>query len=274
MGMLGSVVSIVRCRNHPAPLNLSFDGKLYDSPAAWEHAFSDRVSFEDLSPTNLFRAEAEAAAQTALAKYPTRDKSAGRGLLDLTPFYNVALAEAWTREADLNLKALPTGLQTLGGTLFDVRGVVQLAAKGLRDPKFSAQVKAIPVKQKCKRLHFLHATVLGTAADEGIQAGSYVIRFSGNRTRLEIPVIYGKDIRNLDGSPGESGSDPSPAWTSAKTREPGSEKSEGPGDQKTASLRLYKFTWENIAPDIAIETIDLVSSLGNPAPLVIAITAE
>ena len=274
MGMLGSVVPIVRCRNHSNPLNLSFDGKLYDSPAAWERAFSDRVSFEDLSPTNLFRAEAEAAAQTALAKFPARDKKAGRGLLDLTPFYNAALAEGWTREADLNLKTLPTGLQMLAGTQFDVRGVVQLAGKGLRDPKFSAQVKAIPVKQKCKRLHFLHATVLGTAADEGIQAASYVIRFSANRTRLEIPVIYGKDTRNLGATPGESGSDLSPVWTSDKAPQPGSDKSEAPSDPKTAGLRLYKFTWENIAPDIAIESVDLVSSLGNPAPLVIAITAE
>src|SRR3954470_21257824 len=36
MGVVGSIVPLVRCRHHKPILNLAFDGRVYDSPPSWE----------------------------------------------------------------------------------------------------------------------------------------------------------------------------------------------------------------------------------------------
>ena len=55
-----------------------------------------------------------------------------------------------------NLSCLPRGLQTFGGTPFDVRGVVLLSRyAGARAP---AEVTGIPVQQRVRRLSFLCAS--------------------------------------------------------------------------------------------------------------------
>lgn len=50
MGLVGSDVPIVRCLMHEPALNLSFGGKVYESPLFWETNFLDVVNMEDLSP--------------------------------------------------------------------------------------------------------------------------------------------------------------------------------------------------------------------------------
>lgn len=50
MGLVGSDVPVVRCLLHDPALNLSFGGKVYESPVLWEEGFTDVVSREALSP--------------------------------------------------------------------------------------------------------------------------------------------------------------------------------------------------------------------------------
>jgi len=50
MGIVGSEVPIVRCLLHKPVLNLSFGGKIYESPLFWEENFLDVVKMEDFSP--------------------------------------------------------------------------------------------------------------------------------------------------------------------------------------------------------------------------------
>ena len=50
MGLVGSDVPIVRCLLHKPVLNLSFGGKIYESPLFWEQNFVDVVKMEDFSP--------------------------------------------------------------------------------------------------------------------------------------------------------------------------------------------------------------------------------
>jgi hypothetical protein len=50
MGLVGSDVPIVRCLLHKPVLNLSFGGKIYESPLFWEQNFLDVVKMEDFSP--------------------------------------------------------------------------------------------------------------------------------------------------------------------------------------------------------------------------------
>lgn len=64
---------------------------------------------------------------------PARFADTPPHLLDLSRFYNASLREAW-HPGPLNndLSVLPPGLLYLGGTLFDVRGVIQLSGESLR----------------------------------------------------------------------------------------------------------------------------------------------
>lgn len=50
MGLVGSDVPIVRCLLHSPVLNLSFGGKIYESPMFWEQLFTDVVKMEDFAP--------------------------------------------------------------------------------------------------------------------------------------------------------------------------------------------------------------------------------
>jgi hypothetical protein len=267
MGLVGSIVPIVRCRHHNPAINLSFDGKIFESPATWELSVTNRVPASELTAAKLFADIAPPPPKpTPTLRIPARDPKAGPGLLDLTKFYNATLTDAWQGETNKSLSALPRGLQEFGGIQFDVRGIIQLGSKSLTDKQFPPQVRAIPVHKKCRDLYFLHAVGFSSKTDEGAQVGSYVVHFAGDRARLEIPIHCGSDVRNWHVQPQE----PAPqsglnvAWTS----ESNPDKAQGP------ATRLFMTSWSNLAPDKEIESIDFVSSMAGPAPFLVAITAD
>jgi hypothetical protein len=271
MGLVGSVVPLVRCRHHDPVLNLAFDGKVYDSPAAWESLVTNRVSRADLTPARLFANEPARAAKAprkpaTAQRFPSRDPAAPKQLLDLAPFYNARLNESWHGGKGNDLAALPKGRQTFNGTEFDVRGIVQLASKSPSATNYPALIKGIPVKQKCQRLCFLHAAGFGSPRDEGKQIGTYVVHFATNQMRLEIPIRYGHDVRDWHSVAGEPAApeELKVAWSGENAQ------SKGTG----RSIRLFLTTWTNVVPDLEIESIDYVSALTVPAPFLIAISVE
>jgi hypothetical protein len=271
MGLVGSVVPLVRCRLHSPTLNLAFDGRIYESPAVWETVVTNRVRPVDLNPTRLF---AEGPAQHTKgpaksgkgARFPARDRETPKTALDLTEFYNAGLNESWLGGASNGLARLPKGRRTMVGVEFDVRGIVQLGSQLASTTNFPALVTGIPVKQKCRRLWFLHAAAFGSMADEGKQIGRYVVRFGTNQMRLEIPIRYGHEVRDWHALPGEP-SPPDELMVAWRGDNPFS-KSQG------QSIRLFLTLWNNVAPDVEIESIDYISSMAEPAPFLIAITAE
>jgi hypothetical protein len=187
-------------------------------------------------------------------------------LLDLTPFYNANLNESWHGSKGNDLAALPKGLQTFGGVEFDVRGIVQLGSKSPSATNYPAQIKGIPVKQKCQRLCFLHAAGFGTPGAEGKQIGAYVVHFATNQMRLEIPIRYGQEVRNWHVLAGEAAApkELQVAWRGENAQS----KSAG------RSIRLFLTTWTNLVPDLEVESIDFVSAMGVPAPFLIAVSVE
>ncbi len=84
--------------------------------------------------------------------------------------------------------------------------------------------------------------------------------------RLEIPIYYGRDVRDwhklANETPGAK--ELTEAWSGTNEM---SRTAEHP-------IRLFKTCWVNLAPDVEIESIDYVSAMLNPAPFLIAITAE
>jgi eukaryotic-like serine/threonine-protein kinase len=205
-------------------------------------------------------------AQPAL-RFPPRDPRMTPNLLDLSPFYNAALAQDWLPLAANNLADLPQGLQKFDQVEFDIRGLIQVSGSELATKvgnRYPASVRGLRVNRKVARLHFLHAT--GWVEPEGIAIGAYVLHYAdGNQA--ELPIIYGEDV--LDWWNPRTGDDVPPAhavivWTGSNeaTR------------KSNHHLRLFKRTWDNPRPDVLVTSIDFTSTMTQCAPFLIAITVE
>ncbi len=207
-----------------------------------------------------------------LSKIPARDPKAGPRLIDLTGKYNGLLTEQWHPDANglpagvNHLGALPRGLQKLGDVDFDIRGVMQVTGTQAEyaGAAFPDNVTGIKVGQKCKRLHFLHAT--GWRAEEGTKIGRYVLHFAGGETAA-LDIAYGVDARDWWAS---SATEPKEAKSASIVWSGSNEASQAAG----ASIRLFKRTYDNPKPELAIETLDLVSSQSDSAPFLVALTLE
>jgi hypothetical protein len=264
--LVGPGVPIVRCRQHNPHLNIGLDGRVYESPLMWEEVFTNKAGLAFLTPVGIFGSTPADVAKLDL-KIPARDPQAPKNLLDLTSEYNAVLTETWHGGENINnLAAIEPGVQSFGGIDFDVRGVLQLAGKAAGGESFPRQVNGIKVKQKCKKLHFLHAAGWGKPEEDGKQIASYFVSFVGQQTRLEIPVVYGKDVRDWH-------------WQSGEAAAPKSLRTVWNGENEMSRragrpLRLYLTTWTNLLPDLEVDSITCTSSMANPALFVLGITAE
>jgi hypothetical protein len=187
-------------------------------------------------------------------------------MVDLSKHYNAVLNETWHKGgmSDNTLKDLPRGIETLDGTPFDIRGIVQLAGRQAEQElsvQFPKEVTDITVKQKGQRIHFLHGC--GWQSPEGTIIGTYVIHYSNGESR-SVPIVYGVDVQDWWRSEEfTSDSKPNIVWTGKNHSAP-----DGP------PIGVCKTTWENPLPDIEIEHIDYRSAMMNSAPFLIAITVE
>jgi hypothetical protein len=280
MGIVGGDVPIVRCHLHNPVLNLAFSGRIYESGADWESLFNDVVDFQAWSPDRLFSdlgapsgnggqpqpaglIESDQSPQPA--GIPARDPASTPRQIDLGRFYNALLTDNWhARLAGNDLAELPRGLQTLDGTRFEIRGIVQLASGSTSLGREYPTVKTgIPINQKAATIHFLHATAFGQA--DGTRIAKYTVHYTSGRVE-EIPVIDGKDLQDWWLYPQmlkpEGG--PRIVWRGMNN----AVKDWGNG----VKIGLFKSSWANPAPDDMIATLDF-TALG-AAPFLIAITAE
>jgi hypothetical protein len=269
MGLVGSVVPVVRCRHHDPMLNLGFNGSIYESPAQWELMFTNRVRPSELSLAAIFsgRGTEEPSPTPAVSqsRQPvSQETPSAYRTLDLGRFCTSTLAESWQGKPGDDLASLPKGVQTFGGIEFDVRGVVQLKGKGPL-ARFPAEVKNIPVHQRCQHLYFLHAASVSGQAKDGEQIGSYLVHVPNSELNLEIPIVYGRSVRSWHQEPNEPEADKDlkVAWSgeNASTRRNGK------------SIRLFVTAW-NLAPGVEIESLDFVSAKLNAAPFLLAISFD
>ena len=199
----------------------------------------------------------------AALNVPPRDPNTPARCIDLSLHFNGSLdSEPMARSIPARpfLESLPHGLQALPGSnriQYDLRGVIQLNHSNVF-AGVPSSVDGIQIRQKCRRLHFLHST--GWQESEGAAIGAYVLRYADGR-QVEIPLLYGQDLREWVGN-----SDPvevrgaKVAWT-------------GTNSERDA-IRLFECAWENPHPEIEIETLDFVSKMTKCAPFLVAITAE
>ena len=267
MGVVGSKIPMVRCHHHqPNVLNLTFDGRVYEGPGSWEAELRE-VNPDDLSPARLFAADAVASLQArSQSEIPPRDLRASAKLIDLTKQYNAALTEGWHRTGPNepianDLSTLPRGVQKIAGVEFDVRGLIQLGSRKLSHPRYPLAVRDIKVDQKAARLQFLHST--GWSAADGTPVATYVIHMANGKSH-EFTVNYGDQLLDwVAWQPNPKERDTVVAWSGT---------SPATGGQTT--LNVFKTEWVNPEPDQPITRIDYIASNNDPAPFLIAITAE
>jgi hypothetical protein len=268
MGLVGSKVPMVRCHNHGRVLNLSFDGRIFDSEGGWEAELKDEVDPADLTPARVFASDTvRAITSKAQAQIPPRDAATPANLIDLSRYYNAALTESWHRNSPSepvasDLSWLPRGQQKFGEVEFDTRGLIQLSSRTLGHPRFAPFVKNIKVEQKASRIHFLMGT--GWSTSEGSLVASFVMHYA-NGEQQQFNVLYGihvLDWVSRDAEPRDTKASMI-AWTGRS-----------PATDNQAVLHIYKTVWTNPTPNEPITAIDFLGSGADPAPFLIAITAE
>ena len=209
----------------------------------------------------LGRLKQAGADNCAALNIQARDVGTPFSCIDLSAYYNGSLDRDWFYHSIPFYEPFPTlprGYQTLPGStgvVLDLRGLVQLS-KDDSPPGFPNRVDGIALHQKCRRLHFLHATYHGES--EGTEIGAYVVHFAGGQQE-EIPIRYGQDLRDWV-APADETKVQNIAWTGGNSRFP--------------ATRLFHDFWENPHPEIEIESLDFVSKLTKCAPFLVAITAE
>ena len=187
------------------------------------------------------------------------------GAIDLKPVSNHKLNQMFGRLQGNTLDSLPRGAQELGGTAFTVSdGVLVLGSNMM--PNRPKKIAGIKVARKCALLHVLQGSIFGRGgnAGEGDLIAKYIVHYE-DKTREEIPVEYGVDVRDWwnddDSKPVKHGK---VAWE---------------GDSPVAkewgcTLRLYSGSWRNPHPDKMIATIDFVATHQIAAPFCVAMTME
>ena len=158
-----------------------------------------------------------------------------RELLDLTHWYDTGLDRYWLAQDAyrMDLRDVPHGRATLVGVEFDIRGLRQTASSVPGQLEFSLGPSAsgLPVRLKCRRLHFLHAA----DGPEGpaTRIGCYRVHYAGGQ-QDEIPIIYGKDVL---------------AWVlESRAESSGVVVAWRKDHPNGVTQQLYQSTWENPRP--------------------------
>jgi hypothetical protein len=214
---------------------------------------------------------------------PGRDPRAGPDQIDLSGQYNAALNEPWQPavgldDAGQDLSRLPLGLHSLGGVVFDIRGVIQLGRSGADWSTLPTSVCGVQVGRRLRQIHLLHGTA--HREREGAVIGSYRLNYEDGQTR-EIEICYGRDVRDWWGSndPKPTGGRSQVVWTTPVERTLGQYIDFVPGphaaaDSTAEAVRLFKTTYDNPRPSETVVSLDFTSTLTQSAPFVVAITVE
>lgn len=181
-------------------------------------------------------------------------------MIDLTDYYGASLDDDWFNHSSHDLHDVPKGVQCLGETFFDVRGLICLAGSHSLEITGLAlleKVEGIPVDRRGVGIHFLHACAF--SAPRGTKIGEYVLNYEDG-SHASADIIYGVNV--IDWWSAAIVSDAQIAWI---------------GSHAAARLmgkqtRLIKFVWSNPKPELKIITLDYISSLADPAPFLVAAT--
>jgi hypothetical protein len=201
-------------------------------------------------------------------------EASGPARIDLSRHYTASLTDTLNSPTSVeqnNLAELPKGRQVFSGAAFEVGGVVQLSGKKLLEwgrKEFPEAVKGIRVGRKVARIHALHGAG-GVYDRDGVTIARLVVHYADNSVR-EFEIKTGDHVRDWWGNPKQRVYSPNSelAWSGSN---PAIKKY---GGTNPGSLRVYKTTFENDQPDLAITAMDYVSAMQNSSPFLVALSVE
>ncbi len=199
---------------------------------------------------------------------PARQESLPKHLVDLSKHYNASLAESWYSPQGFPnysgsfFDQFRTGVKTLDGTPFDIRGLVQLNDRTAIDLyyKFPQQVNGIEVGVEGNQIHFLHATVSDDRP--GTPVAIYQIHLSNGDVHDHV-VRFGLDINEMT----RAHDSPRPecaVWIAPNST---------PFSNESDAL-LHQSTWNNPTPEHSIDHVDMKIADGRAQPFLVAMTVE
>ena len=199
---------------------------------------------------------------------PARQESLPKHLVDLSKHYNASLAESWyspqgyPNYSGSFFDQFRTGVKTLDGTPFDIRGLVQLNDRTAIDLyyKFPQQVNGIEVGVEGNQIHFLHATVSDDRP--GTPVAIYQIHLSNGDVHDHV-VRFGLDINEMT----RAHDSPRPecaVWIAPNST---------PFSNESDAL-LHQSTWNNPTPEHSIDHVDIKIADGRAQPFLVAMTVE
>ncbi|HAV61165.1 MAG TPA: hypothetical protein DCY13_02230, partial [Verrucomicrobiales bacterium] len=196
----------------------------------------------------------------------SRSDDLPRSSVDLAAHYNAALHEPWhdRKRAGNDFSQLVPGRFEVGGTVFDIRGIIQLGGIYLDsvEPGYPGAVRGIAIDRPCEALHFLHGAGWGSTEPEGTAVGRYVVHYADGIEET-IPLHVGTDLLEWF----QQGPQPLADLAGAKTIDMGRN---GAG----IPVRLFLRSWRNPRPTVPIASVDFESAGTGVAPFLVALTTE
>ena len=196
--------------------------------------------------------------------------------INLKPYINCKLTDPLADMPDQKehtLEALPAGLHVYGGVPFDVQGTIQLdgpsVQKGIK--VWPVAVTNIAIGHSFKKLHLLNGAFnIKTHALHNPYATLILHYADGSKTALALAGGI-QALRCVDAAiPQELDMLKAPqtelGWMGSNPYL----KKHNP----SASLHLYRTTFDNPKPEAQVTTVDYISSMITPGPFMVGLTVE
>jgi len=196
--------------------------------------------------------------------------------INLKSYVNCKLTDSLADKADQpdhTLEALPAGVNIYGGVPFDVQGIVQLDGPSVQTgiKKWPSAVKDIAIGHSFKKLHLLQGAFNIVAPNGHIKFAQLILHYADG-TQASLDLAGGAQaLRCVDAKvPQEIGLLQPPqtelAWTGANPYLT--------ENNPSASLHLYRTTFDNPKPGTKVTAIDYISTMYNPGPFMVGLTIE
>jgi hypothetical protein len=209
------------------------------------------------------------------------DETQGAQIIDLKPYITAKLTDApFRRKGDNSndLEEMPAGTNIYAGVPFDVEGTVQLMGQTLKtiyQKTYPIEADSIPVHRKCAKIHLLHGfDADGSASKFGVTVAKLVVHYEDGSTK-EFSIVSGQQAFDWWWPTYNTGNPPT--W---RTLAPDSELAWTGSNrclrhyEVDASLCIYRTTFQNPQPDVAISSVDYVSTITMAAPFLVGLTVE
>ena len=218
-------------------------------------------------------------AEAKIKSYQQTDETVNSATIDLKPYINTALTDSPASPIGNNgnnMADLPAGVHMFGGVPFDVEGLIQLDGTNMVMFKkhYPTEVDDIPINRRCAKIHLFHGANWIYPHDFGTTVAKLILHYADGSTR-EIDIIAGQQVFDCWSPLFTTGVDPRYFNTA-----PGTERAwtgSNPFIRKIwpdESLILYKSTFENPQPHVAISNLDYVSTVTGTAPFLVGLTVE